>query len=80
VKVAVIPSHILRNVEIFGNFLCLLLEPILDSFEEEQSEEVVLVVCRVDAAAEDVGILPEMRFYCSKIERPLLVDPGECLL
>lgn len=48
-KIAVVPDHLLQDVVLLGDLLRFLLEAVVDSLQEEQSEDVVLIVSRVDA-------------------------------
>jgi len=67
--------------ELLGDFPRLLLEPVVDSLQEEQTEDVVLVVRRVDTTTENIGRLPEVRFQRVEFESlPVLSILEEALV
>jgi hypothetical protein len=80
-KIAVVAYRLLVDVVFFDDLLGFLAEAVVDAPQEQQSENVVLVVCGVDAPTEDVCCLPEMRFEGAQIESvPLLGIPEEVLV
>ena len=57
--VAVVECHIAGNTQRDG-ILNLLVEPVGEPLQEQDGEDVVLVVGRIDLAAQDVGGLPQL--------------------
>jgi hypothetical protein len=69
VEVPVLSGLLLLDPELLRDFLGLLLEAIVRALEEQQPENVVLVVRRVDTPAELVRGRPQMIFESLERER-----------